>query len=125
MAIIADLRPLPADVPKAPNGWVVVDVSLDGATYDHVNGGKRVIISVSEELDGRRWRHLSMSRRHSIPKWDDLVAAKEAFLGLESKAIQVVPPRSQYVNINPFVLHLFECLDGDILPDFTRGSGSL
>ncbi len=28
-------------------------------------------------------------------------------------------------NIHPNVLHLFVCLDGDPLPDFTRGKGSL
>jgi len=37
----------------------------------------------------------------------------------------VVPPRSQYVNINPTVLHLWVCLDGDVLPDFTHGGSSL
>jgi len=123
--MIADLRPLPRDIPPAPNGWAVINVSLDGATYVSALGTMRVVISADTELDGRRWRHFSISKPHSMPKWDELVAAKEAFLGKESKAVQVIPPRSQYVNIHPYCLHLFECLEGDPLPDFTRGSGSL
>lgn len=123
--MIYDLRQLPPNVPQAPGGWTITRVSLDGATYDSLLGRMRVIVSVSTEEDGRLWRHLSVSRPHSMPKWEDLVNVKEWFLGKESKAIQVIPPRSQYVNIHPFCLHLFECLSGDILPDFTRGSGSL
>ena len=40
-------------------------------------------------------------------------------------AIMVIPPRSEYVNLNKRVLHLFYCLDRDVLPDFTRGGGTL
>lgn len=42
-----------------------------------------------------------------------------------STALQVLPPRAKHVNIHPFCLHLWCCLDGDVTPDFTQGSGSL
>lgn len=92
--------------------------------------GQTVILSQSRHRDGRRWVHLSMSTLTRPPTWKELVAAKEVFLGKETRAIQVCPPRSEYVNHHPFVLHLFSCLDGDGLPpDFreeeTDGSLSL
>lgn len=49
--------------------------------------------------------------------------------GLRVTAIQVFPRSSQYVNVHEFCLHLFTCLDGEILgsvlPDFTAGTGAI
>lgn len=111
--------------PEPPVGWRVSLRGGDGCRYDHTIAPRTVIVSAAVESDGKRWLHFSMSCVSRLPKWDEFVAAKEAFLGPESKAIQVIPARSEYVNINPNVLHLFVCLDGDPLPDFTRGSGSI
>ena len=111
--------------PTPPPGWRQVARSLDGAEYRHNIAPYSVIISATAEDDGRPWAHFSVAHPHRLPTWDDLVRFKEAFLGAESKAIQVIAPRSQWVNIHPHCLHLFVCLDGDPLPDFTAGSGSL
>jgi hypothetical protein len=51
---------------------------------------------------------------------------KRIFLGRERQALQVLPRESEYVNVNPHVLHLWSALDRpDWLPDFTRGTGTL
>lgn len=84
-----------------------------------------VLLSAAVYDDQRRWVHFSMSGRHSLPSWDQLSRAKDALLGAERKALQVLPPRSQWVNIHPNCLHLWMCLDDDGLPDFTEGSGSI
>ncbi len=101
---------------------------LDGtATFDCTSKRLRVLLSCSHELDGRAWLHLSVSHQKRIPNWDELVFAKEAFLG-DREAYKVIPPRSRYVNINPFVLHLYALHDpaaAPALPDFTRGTGSI
>jgi hypothetical protein len=49
---------------------------------------------------------------------------KELFIGGDRQAIQVMPPRSNHVNIHE-VLHLWHCLDGDGLPDFTGGGETI
>lgn len=108
-----------------PAGWTLLGRREDGAAYRNDLVGLQVIISAESHDDGRRWLHLSVSNPTRLPKWRELVEVKELFLGLERYAYQVVPPRSRYVNIHPFVLHLFSCLDGEPLPDFTQGSGSL
>ena len=61
----------------------------------------------------------------SIGKTVGNFEAKELFVGRDEFAYQVIPPRDQHVNIHPNVLHLWSCLDGSPLPDFTRGTGSL
>jgi hypothetical protein len=74
---------------------------------------------------GDTWVHLSVSHRQRVPGWDELVFAKESILGEETKAVQVLAPRSQWVNICDKCLHLFVNTSRDPLPDFTEGTGSL
>ncbi len=114
-----------------PLGWGLSEVRRDGVRYTkRWRTGKRrraatLIVSGTVQDDGRRWLHMSMSCVGRVPSWAELVRAKEWVFGRDSKAIQVIPPRSEYVNIHPHVLHLFVCVDGDPLPDFTAGTGSI
>ena len=114
--------PAPAIMPP---GWVIVEHTRDGYKARNTGLHLAVIVSDAVEQDGRRWRHFSVSHRHRLPSWDELVRTKEWFLGVDSRALQVLPPRREWVNINPRVLHLFVCLDSEVVPDFTQGSGSL
>lgn len=111
--------------PILPAKWLLYATNEDGYSFVNKQENMGAILSWAKEQDGKMWLHFSLSCRKRIPFWDELVEAKEIFLGVESKAIQVIPPRSKYVNKNPYVLHLFMCLDGDNLPDFTQGSGNL
>jgi len=108
---------LPADVRE-------VERAGDGAYYRTL-GGLGVIASGDIELDGKRWLHVSVSRAHRLPSWEDLRAVKDLFIGRERTAYQVLPRAEKYVNINPHVLHMWCCLDGDPLPDFTRGGSTI
>lgn len=117
-----------------PYGWKLVELCEDGAKYlkfsTHGKHKKQTrlmaaIISGNVELDDKRWIHMSVSTLTRVPTWHELVEVKEWMLGPEAKAIQVIPPRSEYINIHPYTLHLFSCLDGEVFPDFTAGSGSI
>jgi hypothetical protein len=77
-----------------------------------------VVWSARKEADGRRWVHVSLSRPSRLPSWEDVRKVKDAFIGRERKALQILPPQAEYVNIHNHVLHLWHCLDGDGLPDF-------
>lgn len=111
--------------PAAPFSWLCVERTPDGARYVHEVTRQSVIVSAQIEDDGRPWLHFSTAFAHRLPTWTEFVSTKEKFLGKDVKAIQVLPPRAEYVNIHPYVLHAFVCLEGDPLPDFTRGSGSI
>lgn len=102
-----------------------VDLDTDDG-YRVVRGdGLYVIVSEAKEMDGRWWRHVSFSFPDRLPTWADARLVKDTFIGEGRKAIQVFPPASEHVNIHPYCLHLFWCCDGDVLPDFTHGSGTL
>jgi hypothetical protein len=94
----------------------------DGSAWR--KGPLRVIVTVGQELDNRTWVHVSCSVSDRLATWEELAEVKRAFIGDDKTAIQVLPPQSKYVNIDE-VLHLFHCLDGDPLPDFTHGTGSI
>ena len=105
-----------------PEEWVCVERHGQDAAYDHQLGNLHVIESIRREQDRRRWLHVSISRKGSLPTWDDLHVLKAVWIGKERTAIQVFPPEQQYVNFHPHCLHLFACLETKpVLPDFTRG----
>lgn len=110
-----------------PGGWRQVDSPIPyQLAFLHKSKYLKVMVGYEDYPDGKRWLHFSMSSKGRCPTWEELVEAKEAFLGTETKAIQVIPPRSEYVNIHPHVLHLWVEVNGrDGLPDFTDGTGSL
>jgi hypothetical protein len=107
-----------------PPSWRVVERRLDGLKYVQAFTGLSLIIS-GELHDSRRWIHLSLAHKDRMPTWTELVDIKEIFIGRDDTSIQVIPPRKQYVNIHPFCLHLFTCIEGNVLPDFTYGTGHL
>lgn len=114
---------LPASL---PSGWRE-DKDLcpreQGRAFIH-RDGLVVMVSVAVYDDGRWWHHVSMSRAKRMPTYDDMTRVKKLFLGGDAWAVQVFPKASEHVNIHPYCLHLFSTTD-PVLPDFTRGSGSI
>ena len=87
--------------------------------------GLRAMMGILIELDNKAWLHVSVSREHKIPSYQDLLFAKNTLIGAEKKAIQVFPPATEHVNIHPYCLHLWSCLERDSLPDFARENGMI
>jgi len=111
--------------------WHLVDVLCDGwrlrtnGDDDETRRGMVVIISGGVELDGKRYIHCSISRRDEMPSYTDLDYIKSVVFGPDREAYQKFARRREHVNIHPFCLHLWHCMDGDRLPDFTRGGRSI
>ena len=118
---IDDVGVLPRVLPAS---YQQMDRTVDGVAYVR-RDGLSVIVSVARELDGKRWLHVSCARAKQLPSWQDLRDLKDLFIGAERTALQVLPPANKHVNIHPFCLHLFSCLDGDVTPDFTGGGDTI
>lgn len=108
---------------KLPAGWRLIEEKLDGIAAAKDNLG--VIASESTEQDGLRWLHVSFSRAHKYPSWNDFKTIREAWIPRDKTAIQVFPPMDKYVNIMSYCFHLWVCLDKELLPDFTHGNGTI
>ena len=110
--------------PDKPNcGWPLIKEAEDGYMFRSDNGVS-VIISGSWE-DGEKWLHVSLARKHKMPSYEDIAIVKRAFIGDDKKAIMVFPERKYHVNIHNFCLHLWHCVDGDELPEFSHGLGTI
>ena len=108
-------------------GWVLKENPYATGSFvlDHGERRLRVMISGGVYGDGRRWLHLSVSHRERVPDWDELKAVKSEFMGDRAHAVQVFPPKDQWVNDHPYCLHLWHCLDGEPLPDFRHIIGPI
>ena len=64
--------------------------------------------------DGMGWQHVSVSLEfeQKTPRWELMCKIKELFWEPEDAVIQIHPPRSEYVNMHEYCLHLWRCTDG-------------
>ncbi len=109
-----------------PSHWQFIPGWDSGGRYVHlICPAMSVIFSVAYYGDGRCWIHASIARAKMMPTYEDVMKLKNEFIGMDRKAILVLPAVSEHVNIHEHALHLFCCLDDDPLPDFTMGTGSI
>lgn len=113
------------EFPSIPKGWEVTETRVDGFAWYSIEKMMAVIASLYRERDGKVWLHVSVSRTNRLPSHSDLKYVKRHWIGEDKQAIQIFPKKTEHINIHPFCLHLFHCLDGDGLPDFTSETGSL
>jgi hypothetical protein len=73
--------------------------------------------------DKAEWLHTSCAYGNTLPSWEDLGMVKRIFVGPNMQSIMVFPPAREYVNIHPYVLHLYTRLDGDSCPHFAKPIG--
>jgi len=94
---------------------------LEGMACYECEDGRFVVLSAGL-WEGRWWLHVSVSRKREIPSYWDLADLKEIFIGPELQALQVFARAGRHVNIHPYCLHLWACLEpeGDGLPDFGK-----
>ena len=89
--------------------------SPEGAKFGafYVKHGKTdLIIIASEGSDEIPWEHVSLRARdyrgERCPSWGEMCFAKDLFWDAEECVVQFHPPKSEYVNCHPFVLHLWK-----------------
>jgi len=103
---------------KTPKGWNEIDKKLDGSGYWCPSRNQFIICSIAKEKDGKKWLHVSLSGKKRI-QYEDLKDIKDLFIGPDKYAIMIFPPKDKYVNIHPNCFHLFHCIDGHALPEFS------
>lgn len=79
----------------------------NGAFKVYVSGRSFFCIASS----GGGWEHISISpcnrKRQTCPTWDEMCAIKDLFFEPEETVVQYHPPKSDYVNMHPYCLHLW------------------
>lgn len=122
MPAIQPDQPIAAARRPLPFSWRVLREAVDGRAV--VQRGLHVIETLHREADGRRWHHVSLSRPGRLPTYEDVLLVRRLFIGEKVECYQVFPPAARHVNVHPYCLHLWRCLDapdGVVLPDFRHG----
>lgn len=104
-------------------------------SYDEILSNSR-IYSVERGLDGFRamiqmphykaslivsdsggWEHASIvpQRKSVTPSWDDMCFLKELIWRDDEAVVQIHPPKSEYVNNISNCLHLWRCIDKEMV----------
>lgn len=65
-------------------------------------------------VDGEEWEHVSASNESRCLTWDEMCEVKDLFFDAEECVIQFHPPKSEYVNLHDFCLHLWRPVNGVI-----------
>lgn len=87
-------------------------VPLFGVLGDEYNGC--FILPTREGIahviasNGEGWEHVSVSLKHKTPSWETMCDIKEMFFEDDETVLQYHPPKSEYVNIHKYCLHLWK-----------------
>ena len=107
---IVDMQPPKLRRP-VPSDWTQVDLNGWKFWFLNLATGLRAMLSLDTCEDDRgndsRWLHLSVSLPNRIPTWLELKKAKDAFIGRDHEAIQVLPKDRDFVNCCENCLHLW------------------
>ena len=68
------------------------------------------------------YEHVSMSpcKKNKIPSWEDMTYLKNIFWMDEEECYQIMPRKSEYVNIKGNCLHLWRPVNGLTLNDLAK-----
>lgn len=82
--------------------------------------------SVMWGTDETGWEHVSVQpdNENITPSWEDMCQLKNIFFEEEECALQIHPPKSQYVNIAENCLHLWRPTDKALRLIFEGGDRS-
>lgn len=76
--------------------------------------------SAAIESDDRLWFHASITRNDGkMPTYEDLCWLKENFFA-DTWAMQYFPPKDQHISHHHKCLHLWTCMECDLMPDFRK-----
>jgi hypothetical protein len=62
---------------------------------------------VTIAASGAGWDHVSVSVNGRCPVWAEMCHVKELFFKDDEWVMQLHPPKSDHINIHPYVLHLW------------------
>lgn len=101
--------------------WEEMNPGVDVPQGFDSRGGLRVVIGYEPVVeDDPRW-HISVTREDRLPTWRDLVEVAHLFRPGVCFVVGI-PPRSWWVNVHEFCLHLWETTDEHLIEEWRRNA---
>lgn len=79
-------------------------------------GARLKIVASGAMPESEMWEHVSVSTERRCPNWIEMCFIKDLFWDEEETVVQFHPPKSEYVNVHQFCLHLWKPPFPVILP---------
>lgn len=67
--------------------------------------GRQLVVIAS---DWGRWQHVSVSLDNRCPNWREMCFIKDLFWDEEEECIQFHPPKSEYIDLHKYCLHIWK-----------------
>jgi hypothetical protein len=110
MTPIATRKWVQVTMPAEFNTWWRKEYPTVPAPIAHESGPLRAFVGREPVAEGdHRW-HISVARGDRLPTWDEIVISAHDLRPGVPFAVPV-PPRSWWVNVHRFVLHMWEVKD--------------
>ena len=113
--------PAQLEAGRLQEGPLKTDPSWGATGYFLVQGPCGALLKIvssdakaAQEVGIEPWEHVSVSTRKRVPNWQEMCFVKNLFWEPEEIVVQFHPPRSEYVNNHPNVLHLWRPFDNHI-----------
>lgn len=91
-----------------------------GSPYGHftipIQSFKLNVIAASASAFPYDWDHVSVSLPGRCPNWNEMCIIKDLFFSPDETVVQFHPKKSEYVDIHPYCLHLWQHSSGHNLP---------
>jgi hypothetical protein len=78
-----------------------------GAFYIPGPCGRDLFVRATNDND---WEHVSVSIKTRCPNWEEMNFIKDLFWHENEAVMQLHPPKSEYVNMHKFCLHMWRPL---------------
>lgn len=85
---------------------VIIELGIDGGYAQVYLPGQKKPANLVFSWGGG-WDHVSASYKNRCCTWEEMCHIKEIFFEPEECVIQYHPPKSDYINNHPYVLHLW------------------
>lgn len=101
--------PHPLGFPQSPGdpfGWFMVSRVTKQAFGDFAT--RKVTTTFAVQADAQtEWEHVSISLPDRCPTWEEMCFIKDLFWEPDQTVVQYHPPKSDYVNLAKYCLHLW------------------
>jgi len=107
------------------NGWettvvlsthpAITELIRNGCQFYH-KGELNLIWNPFEPQPDGTWLHASVSHPYRYPSWNEILDIRYTFFPDTADVFQILPPKSEYVNLHPNCFHLWSPVGRRIMP---------
>lgn len=107
------------------DGWKEIEIIgtdlisqslLSSGSKAYIKGRLQLLLTPLEAHPDGLWRYASISHPLRYPYWEEILDVRYSFFDSDNDVFQVLPPKSEYVNVSKNCFHLWSPIGRRITP---------